>query len=312
MKNVQTDLVVEAHEDYMENKAEDAGGVESSVVNIGDIKKTIVKITSESAEKLLQKKRGNYVTIEFEKIDYMNDDQIDKLEEIVTDEIFLLLEKRKIGPDENVLVVGLGNKDITPDALGPLTVSKLEVTRHLFDVIPKLSKENFRPVSAISPGVLGSTGIETQEIIKAIIEKTKPSAVIAIDALASRSTTRLGRTIQLADTGICPGSGVGNKRKGLNFESLGIPVIALGVPTVVDAATVADDAIETAIVSIKNKLPDLSDLLDSFNADERYNFLRRSMGDEAADMMVTPKEIDSIMNKISSLLADGINCALQR
>lgn len=303
MRNVQTDLAVEAHESYVGDGANAPSGVDVNVKELGEIKRTLVKITSAHAEKVLNKKQGSYITIEYGKLQFMSDDNREKLTELIEYEIEKLLEKKKVSCEGNVLVVGLGNDDITPDAIGPLTVSKLDVTRHLFGYLPQKITDSMRSVSALAPGVLGTTGIETQEIIQAVTEKTQPSAIIAIDALASRSMDRLGRTIQIADTGIHPGSGVGNKRKGLNFESLGVPVIAVGVPTVADAATVADDAV-AAVLSKVNA--------DNIDEDERYNFVKKAMGKEAAEMMVTLKEIDLIVNDISEILADGMNRALQK
>lgn len=303
MRNIQTDLAVEAHESYVGDGVNAPSGVDVSVKEFGEIKRTLVKITSDNAEKILQKKRGSYITIEYGKLQFMSDENLGKLTDLIEYEIENLLKKKKVPEEGNVLVVGLGNHDITPDAIGPLTVSKLDVTRHLFGYLPQKISDTMRSVSALSPGVLGTTGIETQEIIQAVTEKTQPAAIIAIDALASRSMDRLGKTIQIADTGIEPGSGVGNKRKGLNFESLGVPVIAVGVPTVADAATVADDAVAAVLSRIDAK---------EIDDDVRYNFVKNAMGKEAASMMVTLKEIDLIVNDISEILADGMNRALQK
>ena len=185
MRNVQTDLAVEAHENFIADNDNASLGVEVDVKNIGDIKRTLVKITTKKAEDALRKKQGDYITIEYGKIQFMSDDNKLKLTELVEYEVSKLLEKKKVHSKGNVLVVGLGNHDITPDAIGPLTVSKLDVTRHLFDFLPKDSRDKVRSVSALAPGVLGTTGIETQEIISAVTDKTSPAAVIAIDALAS-------------------------------------------------------------------------------------------------------------------------------
>lgn len=303
MRNVQTDLAVEAHESYVGDGTGLPDGVDINVCEIEGIKRTLVKIITKEAGNALGKKQGDYITIEYDKLQFMSDENKLRLTELVECEIKKLLEKKNVPDKGNVLVVGLGNHDITPDAIGPLAVSKLDVTRHLFSFLPAESRGKMRPVSAIAPGVLGTTGIETQEIISAVTEKTKPTAIIAIDALASRSMDRLGRTIQVADTGIEPGSGVGNKRKGLNFESLGVPVIAVGVPTVADAATVADDAVAAVLSKISGA---------EIDEDKRYNFVKNAMGSEAASMMVTLKEIDLIVKDISGILADGINGALHR
>lgn len=302
MKNIRTDLAVEAHESYVGDGANTPSGVDVDVKNLGEIKRTLVKITTHTAEKILGKKIGTYLTIEHDKIQFMSSDSRQNLIKLLEIEIKKLLQKKDVSPRENVLVVGLGNHNITPDAIGPLTVSKLDVTRHLFGRLSEDITDKIRSVSAVAPGVLGSTGIETQEIILGIVEKTKPSAIIAIDALASRSMDRLGRTIQLADTGIKPGSGVGNKRKGISFENLGVPVIAIGVPTVADAATVADDAVSAVLSKINAEYID---------ENKRYSFVKSAMGKEAAEMMVTLKEIDLIVKDVSDILAESINSALQ-
>lgn len=303
MRNVQTDLAVEAHENYVGDGENSPDGVDVDIKEFGKIKRTLVKIFNQNGENKLGKKQGSYITVEFGKLQFMSDDEIETLTGLFEEEIQSLLAKKDVPADGNVLVVGLGNDDITPDAIGPFTVSSLDVTRHLFDYLPEKLTENIRSVSALAPGVLGTTGIETQEIICAVVEKTKPDAVIAIDALASRSMDRLGRTIQIADTGITPGSGVGNKRKGIEFESLGVPVIAVGVPTVADAATIADDAVSAVLKKISN---------EEIDDEKRYGFVKKAMGEEAASMMVTLKEIDVIVDDISKILAEGMNRALHK
>ncbi len=302
MRNIRTDLAVEAHEYYTKDYS--GSGVKADTEFFGDVSITTVKVINEEGEKLLHKKKGNYITVEVANMKYISDENRDKVQELIGEKLENMLSE--LGIDNNILIVGLGNRDITPDALGPKTVEGIDVTRHLFEYMPQYVRKGAKSVSAIAPGVLGNTGIETLEIIKGITERTKPEAVIAIDALAARDTRRVGNTIQLADTGIHPGSGVGNHRKGLNRETLGVPVIAIGVPTVVDAATIADDAIEALAQDSGIAMP------DKLKEDSRYHTLRKCMGDNMASMMVTPKEIDSIITDIALILSGGISKGLHK
>ena len=217
----------------------------------------------------------------------------------------------KLKKDDPVLVVGLGNWQITADSLGPKVISSLLVTRHMFELLPEEIEEGVRPVSALSPGVLGLTGIETGEIIKGVTDRVKPALIIAIDSLAARSLGRISTTIQLADTGITPGAGIGNHRQGLTLESLGVPVIAIGVPTVVDAATMANDTIDLIIDHLKaNKTTKNSMKCYSINHDEKYSLIKQAQGTELIDLVVTPKEVDEIIEDISEIIANAINIAL--
>ncbi len=302
MRNIRTDLAVEAHEYYTKDYS--GSGVVTDTEFFGDVNITTVKVVNEEGEKLLHKKMGSYITVEVANMKYITDENREKVQELIGERLEKMLDA--MGVADNILVVGLGNQDITPDALGPETVSRLDVTRHLFEYMPQYVRKGAKSISAIAPGVLGNTGIETLEIIRGITERTKPKAVIAIDALAARDTRRVGNTIQIADTGIHPGSGVGNRRKGLNKDTLGIPVIAIGVPTVVDAATIADDAIEAAMQEGKMQIS------ENINEDERYHTVRRCMGDSMASMMVTPKEIDSIITDVAVILSGGINKGLHK
>ena len=194
--------------------------------------------------------------------------------------------------DSVILVVGLGNDHITPDALGPYTVDRLMVTHHMKKHMPEQLDKGIRSVCAIAPGVLGTTGMETVDIVKGVVDELKPDVVIAVDALASRSLSRMGSTIQIANTGISPGAGVGNRRDGLNEHTLGVKVIAVGVPTVVDAATVAIDSIDMAVKS------------------EDTAAIKEQLYDNMGTLMVTPKNIDLIIERASKTVANGINLAL--
>ena len=241
---------------------------------------TEIEILNEYGADTLQKPIGRYITIDLPEFSHESE-LLDGRLTALTESIKNLLPENA----EKILVAGLGNENITPDALGPLCARGIFSTRHIKgEFIKDLGLENLKSVSSISTGVLGQTGIETAEYIKGIVNLVKPDAVIIIDALASRRLSRLGKTVQLTDTGITPGSGVGNFRKTIDKTTLGIPVISLGVPTVVDGNTI------------------VSDLTGNENKSNQI---------DATGMMVTPREIDTIISRASRLLSLSINCALQ-
>ncbi len=215
----------------------------------------------------------------------------------------------KLGENDSVFVVGLGNWQATPDALGPKVVEQLMVTRHLYNMVPPEVRGGLRPVSALAPGVLGLTGIETGEIVQGIVDKTKPKLVIAIDALASRSTGRLASTIQLSDSGIKPGSGVGNHRFGITKESLGCDVIAIGVPTVVGALTIASEAMDAITRPTPKQMPPGTGSM-SLNEQQKKTVLNRLLSPFMGRLVVTPKEIDDLIDDLSTTLASGLNAFL--
>ena len=236
MQNFRTDLADERRDLYKKaNKIEDEiDGIDAENEDISDkIKVTRVKITNKEGEEAIGKPIGDYITIDIKKINYLTDEEKEKAMQTLSNELKKLVQE-KVQYKEDVLVVGLGNEEVTPDALGPDVIKKIEVTRHILQYMPQYIDENARPVSAIAPGVLGTTGIETLEIIKGVVDNTKPKLLIVIDALASRSMERISSTIQISNTGIVPGAGVGNTRKEISINTLGIPVIAIGIPTVVD------------------------------------------------------------------------------
>ena len=231
---------------------------------------------------------GTYTTIELPSISQQSENDEDARTAISV-ELTRLLPK-----DGPVLVAGLGNSDITPDALGPKTIEKILATRHISGELSRsIGLGELRPVAAVSPGVLGKTGIETAEILSGIVGRVCPSAVIVIDALASRRLERLGKTVQISNTGIAPGSGVGNRRSEISAASLGVPVISMGVPTVVDALTLAHDI-----------------LLDDDDKDDKSEKSGAKVFPSAAEMMVTPREIDTVISGAAQLMALGINCTL--
>jgi spore protease len=221
----------------------------------------------------------------------------------------------KLQEKSTVLVVGLGNWNVTSDSLGPKVVSKLMVTRHLIQYVPEEVEDGVRPVCAIAPGVLGITGIETGEIVRGIVDRIRPDCIIAIDALASRRLERVNTTIQIADTGISPGSGVGNKRMDLSRDTLGVPVIAIGVPTVVDAATIANDTIDLVIDSFIDKAEqgtDFFNMLKNIDRNEKYQLMQKSLEPYTGNLIVTPKEIDEVIERIAKAIANGINIAVHQ
>lgn len=243
---------------------------------------TEIEIVNDSGAQKIGKPKGKYVTIEIPEFS-TDSELLDGRLTAVKNAIIGLLPKG----NGAVLVAGLGNSDITPDALGPETAKSIFSTRHIDNQLAKeLGFQQLRPVSAITFGVLGQTGIESVEIIKGVVKTTQPCAVITVDALASRSLRRLGNTIQMTNTGITPGSGVGNHRAEINEQTLGVPVIAIGVPTVVDAATLVSD------ITGKSEIPE-------------------SERQRAENMMVTPREIDVMVSRAAKLVSLSINCALQ-
>lgn len=245
---------------------------------------TTVQILDEQGAKALEKPVGQYVTVELDGLRRREEDAFGRAARALSEELSGLLRLSKTDP---VLVVGLGNRAITPDAVGPKTAEYTLVTRHLVDQAPE-TFGHFRPVSALVAGVLGTTGMESGELVAAVVREVQPACVIAVDALASRSLQRVCRTIQIADTGIVPGSGVGNARTALNQETLGVPVVAIGVPTVVDAATLAADLLASA-------------------GQEQVDPAELSGG----GLIVTPREIDTDVADLAKVIGYGINLALQ-
>ena len=249
MMNFRTDLASERRDLYRKaNKIEnEVEGIQTQEEDLGEnIHITRVEVLNENGEQAIGKKKGHYITIDIKNLKIAGEEDIQKASEAVTKELKQLISQLVANLDD-ILVVGLGNIYVTPDALGPKVIQDIDVTRHILEYMPEVLDKNTRPVSAVSPGVLGTTGIETLEILKGIVDNIHPKLLIVIDALASRSIERISSTVQLADTGIIPGAGVGNKRKELTIDTLGIPVIAIGVPTVVEAATIAADSLDLFI-----------------------------------------------------------------
>lgn len=344
---VRTDLALEAHEMVTEKQikteAREIKGVIVKEVEEQGIKITTVEITDEG-EATIGKKAGQYITFEMQGIREKDSDLQEIVQEVFAKRFASFLKQQNIKKNASCLIVGLGNWNVTPDALGPIVVENILITKHLFELSPESVKKGYRPVSAVSPGVMGITGIETSDIIDGIIKKTNPDFVIAVDALASRSIERVNTTIQVSDTGIHPGSGVGNKRKELSKQTIGIPVIAIGIPTVIDAVTIASDSIDFILKHFgkelregekpsrkltpagmtfgeRRKLED-DDLPDEKNREvfmgvvgklddqEKRQLIREVLAPLGHNLMVTPKEVDVFIEDMGNVVAGGLNTAL--
>ena len=313
MYNFRTDLALERRDLYKRanNIENEVDGIETEEEKVDeDIRITRVKVLNENGEKAIGKKVGNYITIDINNLKIAGQEQIQKASDTLTKELKELLKKH-IGEQEPILVVGLGNLYVTPDALGPKVVQDIDITRHILQYMPEVQQKDTRPVSAISPGVLGTTGIETLEILKGIVDNIKPKLLLIIDALASRSIERISSTVQLADTGIVPGAGVGNTRKELTEETLGVPVIAIGIPTVVEAATIAADSLDLFIQKIQEQAKS-NDFLNKLQEEDKYEMIKEVLAPNDYNFIVTPKEIDELIENMKDVVARGINFATQK
>lgn len=328
---LRTDLAIETID-----KTKDIDGIEVKTDMIDDIKVTEVNINEVGSQKI-NKKVGNYITIEFE--DVTDSNNKNKVLNVFSSKLKELIKNIGIYDNDSCLVIGLGNDKSTPDSLGPLSINNILVTNHLFE-LGELSS-GFRRVSAINPGVMGTTGIETSDIISSIAGSIKPDFIIVIDALASGSIERVNRTIQMTDTGIHPGSGVGNSRKEISKEILGIPVIAIGVPTTVDAVTIVSDTInymykhfiytKENIDNPRNKLmigvpnylkknvrvqkqdkSKILGLIGNLEDEEVRQLIFEVLTPVGYNLMVTPKEIDFVVEKLADIIGNGINRTLHK
>ena len=308
--NIRTDLAVEEQERYASRNVEVPGvKLTESVVSSYGVKITKVEIMDDHGAKAMGRPIGNYVTIEAS--DMMESKHISSA---LARELKAMLKKcspKKID-QMSVLVVGLGNRDVTPDSLGPSVISGLDVNRHIY-MLKGNDSSNYG-ISAVIPGVMAQSGMESAEMVSGIVKQIQPDAVIAIDALAARNTKRLNTTIQLADTGIHPGSGVGNHRRGLNKETLGIPVIAIGIPTVIDAATIVSDAMDALIgvLSTSEALESVSATLKNFSDREKYQLIKELLEPQIGTMFVTPKDIDEDIEIMAGIVASGINTVFRK
>lgn len=310
MYNFRTDMAVERNEIYKKQNslAEEIDGIENANKIIKDIEISKVKITNENGANALGKPVGNYITLDVKEIKNADEERIEEIAEIMADELRTVIGEH-VSDTDDILVVGLGNRYVTPDALGPKVVPEIEVTRHILEYMPKIMPEDTRPVSAISPGVLGITGIETMEILNGIVQNIKPKMLIVIDALATRKLERISSSIQIADTGIVPGAGVNNARKEISINTLGIPVIAIGIPTVVDLATITNDCINIFIENLQQKAMSNS-TLNELKEKDNYEEIKEALIPKDYNMIVTPKEIDKLIDNMSEIVAKGINKSL--
>lgn len=310
MYNFRTDLALERRDIYQKvNNLKQIDGIKSTEEEINEkLKVTRVEILNKNGEKAIGKPVGNYVTIDVKKLKLAEDEDIQKASEVVTKELKKIIN---IHTDKqgDILVVGLGNIYVTPDALGPKVINEIDVTRHIIKYLPQYVDEGTRPVSAISPGVLGTTGIETVEILKGIVDNIHPKLLIVIDALASRSIDRISSTIQISDTGIVPGAGVGNTRQEISQTTLGIPVIALGIPTVVELATLVSDGIDIFIDRLQEK-SESNEYLNKLQQNDKYEEVKEALNVGDYNMIVTPKEIDDLIENMKDIVARGINFAV--
>ena len=304
-----TDLAIEAHE-TLEEQALDGIKAETQKTDYSTITKVFV--TSENASQKLGKPKGTYITIES---DLMKKHDVTAHENIIKEVSQNISELIDFKKDGSILIIGLGNWDITPDALGPKVVSKILVTRHIMDNLPEELEGGVSSVAAFAPGVMGITGVETLEVVKGLVERVKPHTVIAIDALAARNTSRINSTIQISNAGIAPGAGVGNRRKELSINTLGVPVIAVGVPTVVDAATLINDALDRILEDMKKaskEYPDFYESLSSLHSQEKYGLICSLLNPYEENMFVTPKEVDEVIDRLAYIIANAINISLHK
>ncbi|MDF2721370.1 MAG: endopeptidase [Paenibacillus sp.] len=312
--SVRTDLALEAKELASQRLGDTIPGVRTETLNDdADIIVTRMNIDSEAGAQAVGKLPGHYVTIEVPRLREKDSDLQDRVATRLAQEFAAFLQSIGIAKDAKVLIIGLGNYNVTPDALGPLVVENVMVTRHYFELMPEQVSPGYRAVSAVAPGVLGTTGIETSEIVQGIVEKSRPDLVIAIDALASKALERVNTTIQIADTGIHPGSGVGNKRKGLTKEFLNVPTIAIGVPTVVYASTIVNSTMDLMISHFKQETSNTSQIfgmLDSMDENERLQLVKEVLDPIGHNLLVTPKDIDQFIEDMANIIASGLNAAL--
>ena len=305
-----TDMAVERRDVYRAaNKIKDEiNGVKCEQEKIYDSTITRVQIYNKEGEKALQRKIGNYITIDIKKLNNITLAKEDEIINIFADELRKIVDKH-IEKDDEILIVGLGNLYSTPDSLGAKVVQNLEITRHIKIYLPNAIDKNARSLSAITPGVLGTTGIETIEIVKGIVDNIKPKLVIAIDSLCTKNISRINKSIQISDTGIIPGGGVGNRQEELSEETLNVPVIGVGVPTVVDLGTIIDEGLDIFINTLQEKT-EIKEYLNKLKKQYNYDKIKKTLVANDYNMIVTPKEIDDLIDNMKDIIAKGINYAV--
>lgn len=299
MGGIRTDLAVEAIQ--INKETQDLSGIEQQELRPEEgICINIVDIKTDAAGKTIGKKKGKYITMDLEKPFDQEKQFLERSSTQFASQIKSVISSL-IKHESTILVVGLGNKDVTADSLGPKVIDRMLVTRHIKDNLPDELIGGLESVCAIAPGVLGVTGIETAEVIRGIIDKIKPAFIIAIDSLAARSIDRIVSSMQVSDTGINPGSGLGNKRKGITQETMGVPVIAIGVPMVVYASTITHDMMEQVLKELK---------VEKEQADVMLNFMQNQANNQIDNLVVAPKDVDQFVNGCADMVADAINMAI--
>lgn len=288
---------------------EEIAGIECEEEERYGNKITRVKVLNEDGEKALNKKKGQYVTIDLTKISNLGEEEKEKVEDIIAEEISTISEKYLASSEDEVLVIGLGNNDLVCDSLGSKVIENIEVTRHIKKYYPQFLKEGARGISSFAPSVMGKTGIETLEIIQGISDKIKPKLIIAIDSLASRSIERVNKSVQISDTGIVPGGGVGNERLGITSENLGIPVVAIGVPTAVETAVIVNDALDLFIEKLQDKA-ESNEYLNKLKEVDNYDEIKQILNPYDYNLVVTPKEVDELTENLAELISNAINFAI--
>lgn len=305
-----TDLALEINEQIAQKDKQDQGiKISEWIHEPTDIKVSVLEIINEKGERLFKKPKGKYITIEAREIHVYDELYEEAASEIIAQQLEELIHENTSKKSKlSILVAGLGNKEVTADALGPLVVENISVDRHM-----GLQSSGIW-LSGITPGVMAQTGMETAQIIKGIVKESAPDLVIAIDALAARNSSRLNNTVQISDRGIHPGSGVGNHRQAINFEALGVPVIAIGVPTVISAPTIVNDTMENLLKALaaSQKLKGVDAVYESYTAAEKYALVKELIVPEMADMYVTPKDVDASVRTISYVIAAAINRACKK
>lgn len=303
---IQFDLALEAHDLLRGDRGGEVPGVAVEEEEFPNATVKTVTVLNEQGSQSMGKPIGTYITISSEALKINNHAEHEQLSAILTRALLHLMPLPNA--DDLVLVVGLGNWNATPDSLGPRVSDGVMATRHLFGRIPDEILSGVRPVSTLAPGVLGITGIETAEIIQSVVERIKPAVVIAFDALAAGDISRIGTTIQLANTGINPGSGLGNHRIGLNHETLGVPVIAVGIPTVVNGIVVAHNVLEEFLAQLE-KRPNLQKILDDIPQPLLQSVIEQTLAPFTNNLSVTPKEIDDLINNAVDVITQSLKAA---
>ena len=319
--SIRTDLALEEKERFEEENVEVQGVVlEEEYDEEREIRTTTVKIKTENGAKTMGKPVGTYITMEAPNLAVPDEGYHREVSVKIAECVEKLLKgkwkKRSKDEDISILMVGLGNREVTPDALGPYMADNLNITRHIVREYGKyaMGEDEVTLVSALVPGVMAQTGMETAEIVRGVVTETKPDVILVVDALAARNSKRLNRTIQIADTGINPGSGVGNHRNAITEESIGTPVIAIGVPTVVDAATIVNDAMENLMKEMEHSevLKGVGVVLQGYHVAEKYELVRQLISPHLNGMFVTPKDIDDTVKRISFTISEGLNLLFSR